>query len=204
MTAEVNLAKLRLPTFSSKHTSIWFRRAEASFKNAGITSEETRANCVLEIIPEAVLETIAPWLDMQPGVLKYSKLKEWILKFFSLATQQKLDRLLSFPAQLEQQTLSRHHKFGTRSTASLPFQTERRSTTRLNCGGDAFHRPAVRTNTTSSMAHHGRSEDQPDQADQHAAILVTNPTTDAVWSSNVRPVHHQQPSDKTTINNPHN
>ena len=124
---------------------------------------------------------------MQLGVLKYSKLKEWILKFFSLATQQRLDRLLSFPAQLEQQTLSRHHKFGTRSTASLPFQTERRSTTRLNCGGDAFHRPAVRTNTTSSMAHHGRSEDQ----------LVTNPTTDAVWSSNVRPVHHQQPSDKT-------
>ena len=36
MTPEVNLAKLRLPTFSSKHTSIWFRRAEASFKNAGI------------------------------------------------------------------------------------------------------------------------------------------------------------------------
>ena len=103
MTAEVNLAKLRLPTFSSKHTSIWFRRAEASFKNAGITSEETRAKCVPEIIPEAVLETIAPWLDMQPGVLKYSKLKEGILKFFSLTTQQRLDRLLSLPAQLEQQ-----------------------------------------------------------------------------------------------------
>ena len=103
MTAEVNLAKLRLPTFSSKHTSIWFRRAEASFKNTGITSEETRAKCVPEIISEAVLETIAPWLDMQPGVLKYSKLKEGILKFFSFTTQQRLDRLLSLPAQLEQQ-----------------------------------------------------------------------------------------------------
>ena len=202
MTAEVNRAKLRLPTFSSKHTSIWFRRAEASFKNAGITSEETRAKCVPEIIPEAVLETIALWLDMQPGVLKYSKLKEGILKFFSLTTQQRLDRLLSFPAQLEQQTLSRHHKFGTRSTASLPFQTEKRSTTRMNYGGDAFHRPAVRTNTTSSMAD--PTEDQLGQADQHAAILATNPTTDAVSYSNVRPVHHQQPSDKTTINNPHN
>ena len=202
MTAEVNLAKLRLPTFSSKHTSIWFRRAEASFKNAGITSEETRAKCVPEIIPEAVLETIAPLLDMQPGVLKYSKLKEGILKFFSLTTQQRLDKLLSFPAQLEQQTLSRHHKFSTGSTASLPFQTEKRSTTRMHCGGDAFHRPAVRTNTTSSMAD--PTEDQLDQADQHAAILATNPTTDAVSYSNVRPVHHQQPSDKTTINNPHN
>ena len=31
---EVNLAKLRLPTFSRKHTSIWFRRADAAFKNA--------------------------------------------------------------------------------------------------------------------------------------------------------------------------
>ena len=61
---DVNLAKLELPTFSSKHTSIWFRRADAAFKNANIASEETRANCVLEIISETVLETIAPWLDM--------------------------------------------------------------------------------------------------------------------------------------------
>ena len=72
---EVNLAKLRLPTFSSKHTSIWFRRADATFKNASITTEGTRANCVQEIIPVTVLETIAPWLDMQPDILEYSKLK---------------------------------------------------------------------------------------------------------------------------------
>ena len=52
---EVDLAKLRLPTLPSKHTSIWFRRADAAFKNASITSEETRANCVLDIIPETVL-----------------------------------------------------------------------------------------------------------------------------------------------------
>ena len=91
MTAEVNLANIRLPTISSKHTSIWFRKAEASFKNVGITSEETRANCVLEIIPETVFETIAPWLDKQPDVLKYSKLKKRILKAFSLTAQQRLD-----------------------------------------------------------------------------------------------------------------
>ena len=69
---EVNLAKLRIPTFSSKHTSIWFRRADVAFKNVSITSEETRANCVLENIPETVLETIAPWLDMRPDVMVYS------------------------------------------------------------------------------------------------------------------------------------
>ena len=64
---EVNLAKMRLPTFSSKHTFIWFRRADAAFKNASITSEETRANCVLEIIPVTVLEMIAPWLYTRYG-----------------------------------------------------------------------------------------------------------------------------------------
>ena len=136
-----------------------------------------------------------------PEILKAEGMDSEVLLLSNTA---EIRQTALLPSSSEQQTLSRHHKFGTRSTASLPFQTERRSTTRMNCGGDAFHRPAVRTNTTSSMAHHGRSEDQPDQADQHAAILVTNPTTDAVWSSNVRPVHHQQPSDKTTINNPHN
>ena len=57
---EVNLAKLRLPTLASKHTSIWFRCLDTAFKNASITSEETTANSVLDIIPETVLETIAP------------------------------------------------------------------------------------------------------------------------------------------------
>ena len=99
-----NLTNLKVPTFSSKHTSIWFRSAEVSFKNAGITSEETRtANSVLEIIPKAVFETIAPWLDMQPDVMKHLKLKERILKVFSLTAQQRSDRLLSLLTQLEQQ-----------------------------------------------------------------------------------------------------
>ena len=53
MTAKVNLAKLRLPTLSSKHTFIWVSRAEASFKNAGTMLERPdRASCVLEIIPK--------------------------------------------------------------------------------------------------------------------------------------------------------
>ena len=52
---------------------------------------------------------------------------------------------------------------------------------------------AVRANTTSSMGDH--TKEQLNQADQHAAILTTNPTTAAVWSSNVRPVHHQQAAD---------
>ena len=95
--------KRHSPTFSSKHTSIWFRKADAAFKNAGITSEVTRANCVLEIIPETVLETIAPWVDMQPDVLAYSKLKERILKMFHSTAQQRVDRLISLPAQLELQ-----------------------------------------------------------------------------------------------------
>ena len=202
MTAEVNLAKLRLPTFSSKHTSIWFRRAEASFKNTGITSEETRAKCVPEIISEAVLETIAPWLDMQPGVLKYSKLKEGILKFFSLTTQQRLDRLLSLPAQLEQQHVVSPSQVWHEINSLITLPDGKK----INYAHELWWRCAPPASspdhTTSSMAD--PTEDRLDQADQHAAILATNPTTDAVSSSNVRPVHHQQPSDKTTINNPHN
>ena len=100
-----------------------------------------RANCVLEIIPETVLETIAPWLDMQPDVLEYSKLKERIM--FSLTAQQRVDRLISFPAHLEQQhdvTPSQvWHEIN--SLMTLPNRKE------INCAHELWRRclhPAVR------------------------------------------------------------
>ena len=171
-TTEVNLAKPRLPTFSSKHTSIWFRGADATFKNASITSEETRVNCVLENIPETVLETIAPWLDMQPDVLEYSKLKERILKVFSLSAQQRVDRLISLPAQLEQQhdvTPSQvWHEIN--SLITIPAGQK------INYAHELWRRclhPAVRATTSSSMVD--PTQDQLDKADQHAAILMAKP-----------------------------
>ena len=183
---EVNLAKLRLPTFSSKHTSIWFRRADAAFKKANITSEETRANCVQEIIPETVLETIAPWLDMQPDVLAYSKLKEQIMKVFSLSAQQRVDRLISLPPPLKQQHDVTQMWYEINSLMTLPDGEK------INYAHDLWRRclhRAVRVTTSSTMVD--PAEDQLDKA----AILTVKPATAAFSHSSVHPVHHQQPAD---------
>ena len=120
---------------------------------------------------------------MQPDVLTYSKLLKRILKVFSLTAQQRLDRLLSLPVQLEQQydvSLSQvWHEIT--SLMTLPDGKK------INYGHELWRRCvplAVRANTTSSMAD--STENQLDQVDQHAAILDTNPTIAAVSSSSVR------------------
>ena len=155
-------------------------------------SEETRANSVLAIILETVLETIAPWLDVQPDVLEYSKLKERILKVFSLTVQQRVDRLISLPTQLEQQhdvTPSQvWHEIN--SLMTLPDGKK------INYAHELWQRclhPAVRATTSSTMVD--PTEDQLDNANQHAAILTTKPATAAFSHFSVHPVHHQQPAD---------
>ena len=190
---EVNLAKLRLPTFSSQHTSIWFRRADAAFKNASIAPEETRANCVLEIIPETVLETIAPWQsDMQSDVLEYSKLKEQILKVLSLTAQQRVNRLNSLSAHLEQQHDVTPSKLWHEINSLMTLPDGKKSNYAHELWRRCLH-PAVRATTSSTMVDH--MEDQLDKADQHAAILAAKPATAAFSHSSVHPVHHQQPAD---------
>ena len=120
---------------------------------------------------------------MQPDVLTHSKLQKRILNVFSLTAQQKLDRLLSLPVQLEQQydvsPSQVWHEIN--SLMTLPDGKK------INYGHELWRRcapPALRANTTSSMAD--PTEGQLDQVDQHAAILYTNPTTAAVSSSSVR------------------
>ena len=97
----IQLAKLRMPTFTTKHPAIWFRRAEAAFQNAGVKQQQTKCNCILEAIPETVIESIAPWLDTQPDELDYAKLKSRILKVYAPTAQQRVERLVNLPAQLE-------------------------------------------------------------------------------------------------------
>ena len=148
-------------------------------------SEETRANCVLEITRETVLETIAPRLDMQPDVLEYSKLKIRILRVFSLTAQQRVDSLFSLPAQLEQQhdvTPSQvWHEIN--SLMTLPDEKLWRR---------CLH-SAVRATTSPTMVD--PTEDQLVKADQHSAILTAKPATATFSHSSVHPVHHQKPAD---------
>ena len=106
--------------------------------------------------------------------------------------QTTLDRLLSLPAQLEQQhdvsPSQVCHKIN--SLMTIPDGKK------INYAHKLWRRclpAAVRTNTTSSMVD--PTEDQLGNADQLAVILTANPTTAVLLFPSVAPVHYQQPAD---------
>ena len=194
----IHLAKLRMPTFSTKHPSIWFRRVEAAFKNSGVTVEDTKCNCILEAIPESVIESIAPWLDGQPDTLDYAKLKARILKVYAPTPQQRVDRLLQLPAQMEQQDdvspSQVWHEINSLLTnpdgSKINFARElwRRS---LN----QSVRATTRTGTTDP------SEAELDAADQQAEILgKALPATNVCAARNRQPPEEQQPKPYVPLN----
>ena len=126
---------------------------------------------------------------MQPDILQYSKLKERILKVPFLTAQQ---ILLSLPAQLEQQhdvsPSQVWHKIN--SLVTIPDGNK------INYARKLWRRclpVAVRANTTSSMVN--PTEDQLDNADQHAAMLTAKPTTSVFSFPSLGPMHHQQSAD---------
>ena len=59
----------------------------------------TRADYVLEALPEAIFARIGPWLDQQPDEIPYDDLKKHLLMEFSHTISERARRLLSLPSQ---------------------------------------------------------------------------------------------------------
>ena len=98
-TDTVNAAAVRLPQFSPNQPLTCFRRAERHFKLKGITNSITKADYALEAVPEAVFQTISPWLDTQLEDITYETLKTTLLKEFSPPASVRASRLLDLPRQ---------------------------------------------------------------------------------------------------------
>ena len=99
MTEQINAVATRLPDFSPTEPLTWFRRAETRFWLRGVKQQTTRADYVLEALPEAVIRSIGPWLDQQPDEIPYDDLKKHLLKEFSPTTSERARRLLLMPSQ---------------------------------------------------------------------------------------------------------
>ena len=99
MPDEINAVSTRLPDFAQNEPLTLFRRAETRFRIRGIVQPTTRADYVLEALPEAIFERIGPWLDQQPDEIPYDDLKKHLLKEFSSTTSERARRLLSLPSQ---------------------------------------------------------------------------------------------------------
>ena len=99
MMEQINAVATRLPDFSATEPLTWFRRAETRFRLRGVKQQTTRADYVLEALPEAVIRSIGPWLDQQPDEIPYDDLKKHLLKEFSPTTSERARRLLLMPSQ---------------------------------------------------------------------------------------------------------
>ena len=97
--SEANAVATRLPEFSQHEPLTWFRRAETRFRLRGIKQATTRADYVLEALPETIFRRIGPWLDQQPDEIPYDNLKKHLLKEFSPTTSERARRLLLMPSQ---------------------------------------------------------------------------------------------------------
>ena len=97
--SEANAVATRLPEFSQHEPLTWFRRAETRFRLRGIKQATTRADYVLEALPETIFRRIGPWLDQQPDEIPYDDLKKHLLKEFSPTTSERSRRLLLMPSQ---------------------------------------------------------------------------------------------------------
>ena len=99
-TDTVNAAAVRLPQFSPNQPLTWFRRAERHFKLKGITNSITKADYALEAVPEAVFQTISPWLDTQLEDITLDRLKPAYLEPMDYVTHTRTGRQSRPPHRL--------------------------------------------------------------------------------------------------------
>ena len=97
--SEANAVATRLPEFLQHEPLTWFRRAETRFRLRGIKQAATKADYVLEALPETFFRRIGPWLDQQPDEIPYDDLKKHVLREFSPTTSERARRLLLMPSQ---------------------------------------------------------------------------------------------------------
>lgn len=67
---------IKLPPFSQQNTASWFLQADVHFRVTKIKDEKTKADVTMTTLPEVVFNKITPWLDSQPGKVKYRDLRD--------------------------------------------------------------------------------------------------------------------------------
>ena len=93
----IHAVAVKLSPFCSKEATSWFRRAEVQFRLRKVTDPRTKADYVLEAIPEELFPRIAAWLDNQDKDIVYEDLKTYLLQEFTLSVSARAQRLLNLP-----------------------------------------------------------------------------------------------------------
>ena len=95
----IHAVTVKLPPFSTQEPISWFRRAEVQFRLRNVSNEQTKADYVLEAVPDTVFPQVSAWLDDQPDKMEYGTLKNYLQDEFTLSPSTRAQRLLQFPSQ---------------------------------------------------------------------------------------------------------
>ena len=63
ISSSINAVSVNVPAFSTQEPVSWFRRADNRFRLRRISDPRTKADYMLESVPDSVFVQIAAWLD---------------------------------------------------------------------------------------------------------------------------------------------
>ncbi|KAF2344311.1 Zinc finger CCHC-type, partial [Trinorchestia longiramus] len=86
--------KFRLPAFSSEEPQMWFTQAEISFRQLGITDEETKFCCVSTALPTKVAVLVDQFITNPQGTEPYTVLKKNLLTKLQLSASKRIQSLV--------------------------------------------------------------------------------------------------------------
>ena len=82
-TLPVYAVAVKLSPVCSRETASWFRRAEVQFRLRKITDPHTKADYLLEAVPEDIFPRVAAWLDNRHKDIEYDAFKSYLLQEFT-------------------------------------------------------------------------------------------------------------------------
>ncbi|XP_068247669.1 uncharacterized protein [Palaemon carinicauda] len=94
-----NLANIKLPPFSHKNVSAWLTRADVQFRIAGLTRETDLANLILSVLPEAVFDRLAQWIESWAGLPSYTEVRAKLIELYSPPIPERARRIFDLLQQ---------------------------------------------------------------------------------------------------------
>jgi len=88
---------VKLPKFWPQNLSVWFSLVEAQFRNARVTTDQTKFDHVLGVIDQKYAELCSPVLENLPNEGKYEALKNFLLSNCVSSVLTRAKQLLDFP-----------------------------------------------------------------------------------------------------------
>ena len=96
MAHEEHAVSLKLPTFWTSQSEVWFVQAEAQFELRRVTADETKYFYVLAALDQETATRVLDLIRRPPNEDKYKALKDRLIDTFGLSKHERASRLLHF------------------------------------------------------------------------------------------------------------